>query len=81
MVNWKLAEDGQGTVVRLLESGGRSVTAQLRFLQFTITRAWRTNAAEESESELKVENNSLFVTLKPHEVVTLRLVAEIMHER
>jgi hypothetical protein len=39
-------------------------------------QAWQTNAAEENGSQLKVVNHSLAVTLKPHEIVTLRLVGE-----
>jgi hypothetical protein len=79
VVDWKTAEDGQGTVVRLLESGGQSATAKVNFPFFTINQAWQTNAAEENESQLTVENHSLTVTLKPHEIVTLRLVGEKMN--
>jgi len=79
VVNWKAAEDGMGTIVRLLESGGQSAKAKLNFPLFTISQAWQTNAAEENESPLKVENHSLTVTLKPHEIVTLRLVGEKMN--
>jgi len=76
IIDWKIAEDGQGTIVRLLESGGHSTTAKLSFPLFTINQAWQTNAAEENESQVNIENHSLTVTLKPHGIVTLRLVRE-----
>jgi len=76
IIDWKIAEDGQGTIVRLLESGGQTTTAKLNFPLFTINQAWQTNAAEENKSQVNVENHSLTVTLKPHEIVTLRLVRE-----
>ena len=65
--------------MRRLESGGQSATAKLNFPFFTINQAWQTNAAEENESQLKVVNHSPAVTLKPHEIVTLRLVGEKMN--
>lgn len=76
VVDWKVAEDGHGTVVRLLETGGQSADARLHFPLFTVNQAWTTNAAEENESQLKIENHSLAVSLKPHEIVTLRLLGE-----
>jgi hypothetical protein len=74
--NWKVAEDGQGTIIRLLEVGGQSATARLTLPLFVIHQAWRTNAVEENQSQLDVAEHSLSVALKPHEIVSLRLVGE-----
>ena len=73
--NWKVAEDGNGTAIRLLETGGTTATARLTLPLFSIDRAWLANAAEENQEELKADTHSLEVTLKPHEIVTLRIVA------
>ena len=74
--NWKVAEDGNGTLVRLLETGGRAATARLSLPLFTIDRAWLANAVEENQGELKVDAHSVEVNLKPHELLTLRIVAQ-----
>jgi len=73
--NWKAAEDGQGTIVRLLEVGGVSGTARLTFPLFNLEHAWLTNAVEEKVGELKVAGHSVAVPLKAHEIITLRVVA------
>ena len=73
--NWKVAEDGNGTIVRLLETGGTAAVAHLTLPLFNIEKAWLANAAEENREELKVSGHSVEVTLKPHESVTLRILA------
>jgi alpha-mannosidase len=78
VVDWKMAEDGQGTVLRLLETAGESARANLTFPLFTIDQAWLTNAAEENQSRIDASGRSLTVTLNPHEIVTLRLVGPKM---
>ncbi|HTS71411.1 MAG TPA: glycosyl hydrolase-related protein, partial [Terriglobia bacterium] len=57
------------------ETGGTTATARLTLPLFSIDRAWLANAAEENQEELKADTHSLEVTLKPHEIVTLRIVA------
>ena len=73
--NWKGAEDGQGTILRLLEVSGRPATARLDFPLFNLERAWVTNAVEENQEELKVSGHTLEAPLKPHEILTLRVIA------
>jgi len=73
--NWKVAEDGQGTVLRLLEVGGRAATARLRFPLLELHQAWVTTAMEVNQHEITVQGQSLEVNLKPHEIVTLRILA------
>ncbi|HEV2494676.1 MAG TPA: glycosyl hydrolase-related protein, partial [Terriglobia bacterium] len=73
--NWKVAEDSNGTVVRLLEAGGVATTAHLTLPLFSMKRVWLTNAAEENQEELKVNGHSVEVNLKPHETLTLRILA------
>src|SRR5271157_350174 len=73
--NWKVAEDGNGTVVRLLETGGVATVAHLTLPLFRIERVWLANAAEENQEELKVDGHSVEVNLKPHEPLTLRILA------
>lgn len=38
--NWKAAEDGRGTIVRLVEVGGKSADVRLDFPLFNLQKAW-----------------------------------------
>lgn len=73
--DWKAAEDGNGAIIRLLEVGGQDANATLTFPLFRLKRAWRTNAVEENQSQLNTEGNSVEVPVKPHQIVTLRVLA------
>jgi alpha-mannosidase len=73
--NWKVAEDGNGTIVRLLETGGMATTVHLTLPLFRIERVQLANAAEENQEELRVVGHSVEVKLKPHETSTLRILA------
>ena len=75
VVNWKTAEDGNGTILRLLETGGAATNARLNFPLFNVEKAWRATAAEENLEPLSPDGHTLAVEVKPHEIVTLRVVA------
>jgi len=75
--NWKTAEDNNGTIVRLLETGGHASTARLSFPRFAIKRAWISNAVEENQEEIPVAESSLEVNLKPHQILTIRIAAQL----
>lgn len=75
--NWKTAEDGNGTILRLLETGGHESKARLSFPLFSVKRAWISNAVEEDQEEIPLAESSLEVSLKPHQIVTLRIVAQL----
>ena len=74
--NWKVAEDGNGTVMRLLETGGTAAVARLSLPLFKIDRVWLADAAEENHEELRVNGHSVEVSLKPHESITLRILVK-----
>lgn len=74
--NWKAADDGNGTVLRLLETSGTESKAVLRFPLFHLQHAWLVTAMEEDLSEIPVNNSSLEVTLKPHQITTVRILAQ-----
>jgi alpha-mannosidase len=69
----KMAEDGQGVIVRLYECQRRRgpVTLSTGFL---IAEAWRTNLVEENQERLEVAGRHLTVRIKPYQIVTLRLL-------
>jgi alpha-mannosidase len=69
----KRAEDGNGLIVRLYESQRRRGQARLN-LGFTLGSAWRTNLLEENQTELRPDGKTLTLSVRPYEIVTLRLV-------
>jgi len=75
--NWKAADDGNGTIVRLLETGGSSTNATLTFPLFNVGHAWLANAAEENLEPLAPSGHSVSVGLKPHEIATVRIAASM----
>ena len=74
--NWKAAEDGNGTVLRLLETAGTGSKARLRFPLLRVQKAWLCSAMEDNVKEIPVENSSLEINLTAHQIVTLRVAGE-----
>lgn len=76
----KQAEDGRGVSVRLYES-------QRRRGQFTLTtafplaEAWRTNLLEENQERLEIADHQLRFSIKPYQIVTLRLLPKDLAAR
>jgi len=69
----KGAEDGNGLIVRLYESQRRRSRARLH-LGFKLGSAWLTNLLEENQAALTPDGNMLTLSVRPYEIVTLRLV-------
>jgi len=74
VVNWKEAENSQGTILRLLEAGGRSTHAVISLPVFALQKVMLDNAAEQDQSSLPASGHSFAIDLKPHQIMTLRLI-------
>lgn len=74
--SWKAADDGDGAVLRLLEIAGAESKATLHFPLLHLQRAWRCTAVEDNLEEIPVRAQSLEITLKPHEIATVRIQAQ-----
>jgi hypothetical protein len=79
--DWKAANNGQGTIVRLLEVGGRATSATLTFPLFHLEHAWLDNAVEVNEKEIPVSSSSLQVSIGAHQILTLRIAASLAGDR
>ncbi|MFP5207923.1 MAG: glycoside hydrolase family 38 C-terminal domain-containing protein [Acidobacteriota bacterium] len=76
--DWKPAEDGNGTILRLLDLGGakRKVNVQTPLLD--LQEAIETDAVERDQKELqRIGPHAFEVTIHPHQIVTVRLVGKI----
>jgi len=70
---WKVAEDGEGTVLRLYETAGQESTATLRFTGNPPNSAQLCDAVEDNLASLGVEGSSIRVRFHPNEIVTVRI--------
>ena len=68
----KMAEDGNGIILRLYESRRKRGQAKVHF-GFGVESVWVTNLLEENESALSMENDSILLDFKPYKIVTLRV--------
>ena len=74
MVDWKLAEDGNGTILRLQETGGEATETSISFPRTPIRSAMLCNGVEDDLRSLDVNGKGIHLTFRPHEVLTVRLV-------
>jgi alpha-mannosidase len=71
---FKRAEDGDGYIVRLLETSGRASFAHLRSMIFPIVAAYLTNGVEEGSRAIAVRDDEVAVPLAPHRFSTVRII-------
>ena len=74
--NWKAAEDGNGTVLRLLEIAGTQSRATMRFPLLRCKKRgcalrWKTTSGRFRRRGRRWKSR-----LKPHEIATLRILGE-----
>ena len=69
----KRAEDSEDTVVRLYEAKNRKTATTVHF-GFPVEKAYLCDLEENPQKALKCENDTLHVTLKPYEIVTLKVI-------
>ena len=69
----KPAEDGDGYIVRLLETAGRAGKARLSSRLLEFRGAWLCNATEDNLRELATSKDGVDVAVAPYGIVTLRL--------
>ena len=69
----KPAEDGDGYVLRLLETSGSAHQVHLSSLLLRFERAWMSDASEVKGQEIANPRNGIDLTMRPFAIVTLRL--------
>ena len=70
----KPAEDGNGYIARLVETGGRTVAAILSSRLLRIDRAWLCDAAERIRQEIAARPDAIEIAMPPHSIATVRLL-------
>jgi alpha-mannosidase len=71
----KLAEDGNGVIVRLFENQRNRGKFALR-TNFALAQAYICNLLEENEPALAVATNEIELEIAPYQIISLRLVPQ-----
>jgi len=79
---WKVAEDGNGTILRFLNFGDEQETVSVSLPFMKATSAWLCTALEHNRSEIPLKDmRRLFFEIRPHEITTVRLTSIAEAER
>jgi alpha-mannosidase len=70
---WKVADDGDGMIMRFLEVGGRGSTVNVRLPQLHAESAWSCNLMEQKGDALPVSSQGFSFTVKPFQIFTVRV--------
>lgn len=76
VTTWKLAEDGDGSILRLEETAGKVEAVHISIPNLVIKQAWICNALEDKQSELAVGPNGIHLSVPAFGIVTIRLKTE-----
>ena len=69
----KQAEDGNGMILRLIETEGRPVEATVTMPFFAIAEAHQTSLVEENQERLTCSKNTMKIRVKPLGITTIRV--------
>jgi hypothetical protein len=73
LLTLKRAEDGDGIIVRLIETEGKDVTTTLTIPHLTIEQAYRTNLVEENEGKATFTEHTITTPIKAFGIITFRI--------
>jgi hypothetical protein len=73
LVTWKLAEDGDGMILRFLELAGKEGTVNVHIPLLNTEAAWNCNAMEQKGGALPVAPHGFSFPVKPFQIVTVRV--------
>lgn len=74
LLTLKRAEDGDGVIIRLIETEGQECTLTLTLPHLSIKKAYRTNLAEENQAELSHTEHTIAVPIKAFGISTIRII-------
>ena len=75
LVTWKMAEDGEGTILRFLEVAGKESVIEVQTPLLEVKSAWMSDALERKQGPLQVLPHGFRFSVKPFQIVTIRLEA------
>ena len=72
LLTLKAAEDGDGLILRLAETGDPDGRATVRLPHFDLVEAWKTNVVEEDEARLPCSEHAVEAPLAAQGLTTVR---------
>ena len=76
-----MAEDGEGTILRFLEVAGKESSVEVQTPLLEVKSAWMSDALERKQGPLPVSSHGFRFSVKPFQIVTVRLEGrEILSE-
>jgi alpha-mannosidase len=72
---WKMAEDGDGTILRFVEVAGKESTVEVETPILNVESAWMSDALERKQGHLSISSHGFRFSVKPFQIVTVRLEA------
>jgi hypothetical protein len=72
LLTMKIAEDGDGLILRLAETEGRDSIVTVVLPYFEITQAFKTNLVEENQGVLSYDRHSFQVSMRANGIATVR---------
>jgi alpha-mannosidase len=81
LLTWKPAEDGDGSILRIQESAGKSSSVNVRSKFLSFEKSWLCNLLEDNQSELPTQGDALAVPIQPFQVLTIRVRTKSKLER
>jgi hypothetical protein len=76
---WKGAQDGRGAILRFYNTSASTVASDVRFPHLRFQEVYWTNAVENDEGSAAASGGQLSLSLKPHEIRTVRLVGLVLN--
>ena len=73
LVTWKIAENGEGTILRFVEVAGKGTDVSVGIPTLDVKTAWLTDALERNLSRLSIFPHGFRFSVKPFQIVTVRL--------
>ena len=73
LVTWKLAEDGEGMILRFLELAGRAGNVNVRIPLLKPESAWNCTAMEQKGDPLALAEHGFSFSVTPFQIITVRV--------
>jgi len=73
LLTLKNAEEGEGIIVRLIETEGKDTEAILAFPQLSVDKAYQTDLVESNASEIGMDDNAIKLSIKAFAIMTVLL--------
>jgi len=73
LLTWKPAEDGDGSILRIQESAGKSSKVKIRSKFLSFEKSWLCNLVEDNQSELPAGGDALSFPIQPFQVLSIRV--------